>query len=78
MNEDNNLSISKKKDFDKNIGTHWKRYKNRGSTFILIVLILPPNDNGNKFQQSRSFFRVNKREKIGSVKMFKIMCNPNS
>lgn len=61
MNEDNILSISKKKDFDKKIGTHWKRYKNLGSTFILIVLILPPNDNGNKFQRSRSFFRESTR-----------------
>lgn len=35
---------------------HWNRYKNLGSTIILTVLILPPNDNGNKFHCSRSVF----------------------
>lgn len=57
MKPDINLSMNTKNDFDKNMGTH-RNTKKLCSTFILIVLILPVNDKGNKFQCSRSCLRL--------------------
>lgn len=67
MNEDINLSKSKKKDFVKKIGIHWDGCKNLVSTFILMLLT-----NDNKFQRSKAFKDSISGGEVSFVKVFKI------